>query len=425
MITTSTLIWTIILSWEKKEIMVWKNIEYTGTTLRMIVLIFAAITLFRMIGFREINKVESLTTKFIYGSRFLVAITFNSTSLTEFLIAIEIASFPIFWIIIKMSKDKDKISSLKFIIFINIAGSTPFIIFLALTCKSSEIIEKLLIIEKHTYTICIIILLLVKTPLFITHVWLTKAHVSASGTCSMILARIIIKIGTIGLLKFKTITSFGHFKPLRFSLAATGILIITLLIIRFFDIKTLIAISSVLHIRLILPIAALNKSVTLISMLIIIAGHGVISFYLFIIVTNFYEKYERRNTIIIRSQESQEKYSSIIVFTFIVLNLGLPPLANFYSEVKILLRTTIIKRGSIKIVIIIIMLVMVLFLIQANTSFTYEKKEILSIKMPNSKTTITAFNFIFWSFAIFLLVYFFSLWKIWACENQEVKNNNI
>lgn len=48
-------------------------------------------------------------------------------------------------------------------------------------------------------------LLLLKTPIFMLHLWLTKAHVEAPTGASMILAGVLLKLGVYGILKYKEI----------------------------------------------------------------------------------------------------------------------------------------------------------------------------------------------------------------------------
>lgn len=104
--------------------------------------------------------------------------------------------------VILFSKDEDKIISAMFITFINLRGSIPFMVF----CSQAENVAyntSFLAILDFYLLFCGSLLFLCKFPIFLLHFWLTKAHVRASGLFSILLARIILKLGTFGLFKFR------------------------------------------------------------------------------------------------------------------------------------------------------------------------------------------------------------------------------
>lgn len=102
--------------------------------------------------------------------------------------------------------------------------------------------------------------------------------------------------------------------------------------IRFFDLKYLVACSSILHMSLIFPLVLRGSNVGVTGSLIIIVGHGLISLVLFFLVTILYELFDRRSLDFNKSIESLAKPVSLFLFLFVFLNIGVPPFISFFRE---------------------------------------------------------------------------------------------
>lgn len=102
--------------------------------------------------------------------------------------------------------------------------------------------------------LCIVIVFLVKIPIFLIHLWLPKAHVEAPISGSIILAGVILKLGGYGFMRiliiYREINIFVRYIFIRISLI--GGLVVSLICICQSDIKSLVAYSSVAHIGLVL-----------------------------------------------------------------------------------------------------------------------------------------------------------------------------
>jgi len=118
---------------------------------------------------------------------------------------------------------------------------------------------------------------IVKFPVFGFHYWLPVAHVEASTIGSIILARVLLKIGGIGALYIVKYMRYRFF----IGWLVLGILMRILVILVVSDIKIIVAYSSVAHITLVYFIIILGFELGVKGGIFIIFYHGIISSLMF------------------------------------------------------------------------------------------------------------------------------------------------
>lgn len=370
----------------------------------ILVITTIALTINHLITGKSTQKREEILNVVTLAVGIIAILSFISDSRIIYLVIIEISIMPLAYLIITRSKDRDKIESIKFIVMINTAGSIPFIVF-------SRWGERILKQEVTPFSmkikagiLILMLLFLIKTPIFMIHAWLTKAHVAASGNCSILLARIIIKLGTVGIIKFyKFFQKEGIFYLLtRLSLVSSFYL--TWVIFRFFDSKTLIAISSILHISMLIPMMIIKKRSSILSSVMIIAAHGVVSYYLFYLITQKYEMAESRTSLSIKRIESTDKTLALVLVTFIFLNLGLPPFINFISECYFLVSLGLLKSWRARIFLALILLTRVIFTMQMRVNALYGKTKNRIKKSAPTIMPVKSLFYFLWTILIMLAI---------------------
>lgn len=137
----------------------------------------------------------------------------------------------------------------------------------------------------------------IKVPMFPFHTWLPAAHVEAPTAGSVILASILLKMGTYGFLRFSlpmAPLATQYFTPFILWLSVVAIIYGGLTALAQTDLKKLVAYSSVAHMGFAtLGIFALNKAGLEGAMLVMI-NHGVTTGALFIVVGIIYERLHSR-----------------------------------------------------------------------------------------------------------------------------------
>jgi NADH-quinone oxidoreductase subunit M len=182
----------------------------------------------------------------------------------------------------------------------------------------------------------------IKVPLFPFHTWLPDAHVEAPTAGSVILAGVLLKMGTYGLLRFAFPLfplAATFFAPYLAVLAVVGIVYGALVAMVQPDLKKLVAYSSVSHLGFVVLGIASMTVLGVQGAVYQMLSHGVSTGGLFLIVGMLSD---RRHTRLIAEFGGLKKVMPRLVAVFLIVTLasiGLPGLNGFVGEFLILLGT--------------------------------------------------------------------------------------
>jgi len=175
----------------------------------------------------------------------------------------------------------------------------------------------------------------VKVPLFPLHTWLPLAHTEAPTAGSVILAGVLLKLGTYAMYRFVlpfTPLAVYENAPAIAVLAIIGIVYAGLICWVQSDIKKLVAYSSVSHLGFcVLGLFALNTAGITGSVLYML-NHGLSTGALFLLVGYMYERYHTRDMRQIGGLASKMPVWSTFMVFFVMSSVGLPGLNGFVSE---------------------------------------------------------------------------------------------
>lgn len=180
----------------------------------------------------------------------------------------------------------------------------------------------------------------IKVPLFPLHTWLPLAHVQAPTAGSVILAGVLLKIGTYGFLRFSIPMlpdASALFMPWILWLSVGGIIYGALVALVQTDIKRLIAYSSVSHLGFcMLGLFAFNAQGVEGGTLQMI-NHGLSTGGLFALVGMLYERYHTREISSYGGLARRAPWLTFFMLIFTFSSIGLPGMNGFAGEFLILM----------------------------------------------------------------------------------------
>jgi NADH-quinone oxidoreductase subunit M len=182
----------------------------------------------------------------------------------------------------------------------------------------------------------------IKVPMFPFHTWLPDAHVEAPTAGSVILAGVLLKMGTYGFVRF-SLPMFPwatmHFLKPMLILSLIGIIYGALVAMMQKDMKSLVAYSSVSHLGFVMLGVFAATPVALQGGVLQMINHGISTGALFLIVGIIYE---RRHTRMISEYGGLSHIMPVYATVFLIMTLssiGMPGLNGFIGEYFILLGT--------------------------------------------------------------------------------------
>lgn len=187
----------------------------------------------------------------------------------------------------------------------------------------------------------------IKVPVFPLHTWLPDAHTEAPTAGSVILAGVLLKLGTYGFLRFGLFLfpeATVRFAPVLLTLGVVGITYGAIVATMQRDLKRLIAYSSVAHLGFIVLGTFALTTQGLQGGLLQMVNHGLSTGALFLLVGMIYE---RRHTREIAQLRGLQKPAPVMaaVFTVVMLSsIGLPGLNGFVGEFLVLAGTFVSRR---------------------------------------------------------------------------------
>lgn len=225
---------------------------------------------------------------------------------------------------------------------------------------------------------------IVKFPIFGFHYWLPVAHVEASTIGSILLAGILLKLGSIGLLYVIMYLKF----IIKFHWLSIRVLIVILLILFLSDLKIIIAYSSIAHISIVFYVIIIGSLIAKKGALLIIFYHGVLSPLIFWLV-GLLRWWKTRSLFVVKFISFSYIFF-ILIFFLAILNISFPPFIGFISEILIL------KALVISPLIIFIIVVGVLFRCYYNIYFFWSFSNFIGLLFKVNLYRIDVFIFLIW-----------------------------
>ncbi|WP_353933127.1 NADH-quinone oxidoreductase subunit M [Okeanomitos corallinicola TIOX110] len=278
---------------------------------------------------------------------------FLAQDLLLFFLFYELELIPLYLLIAIWGGAKRGYAATKFLIYTAFSGILILASFLGMVWLSNSPTFGLATLNAHTLPLGTQLLLLIgilvgfgiKIPLIPFHTWLPDAHVEASTPISVLLAGVLLKLGTYGLLRFGMNllpAAWEYAAPSLATWAVVSVLFGASCAIAQTDMKKMVAYSSVGHMGYILLAAAAATPVSILGAVMQMVSHGLISALMFLLVGVIYKKAGSRDLDVIKGLLNPERGMPVIG-TLMVLGVmasaGIPGMVGFIAEF-------IIFRGS-------------------------------------------------------------------------------
>ena len=278
---------------------------------------------------------------------------FLAQDLLLFFLFYELELIPLYLLIAIWGGARRGYAATKFLIYTAISGILILASFLGMVWLSGSGSFALLGLKTTTLPLATQLILLggllvgfgIKIPLFPFHTWLPDAHVEASTPISVLLAGVLLKLGTYGLLRFGMNLlpeAWTYLAPWLATWAVVSVLFGSSCAIAQTDMKKMVAYSSIGHMGYILLAAAAATPVSTLGAVMQMISHGLISPLLFLLVGVVYQKAGSRDLNVIRGLLNPERGLPLIgslMVLGVMASAGVPGMVGFISEF-------IVFRGS-------------------------------------------------------------------------------
>ncbi|MGL5872422.1 MAG: NADH-quinone oxidoreductase subunit M [Xenococcaceae cyanobacterium] len=180
--------------------------------------------------------------------------------------------------------------------------------------------------------------LLIKIPIFPFHTWLPDAHVEASTPVSVLLAGVLLKLGTYGLLRFGVglfLDAWAIVAPWMAMLAAFSALYGACCAIAQKDMKKVVAYSSIAHMAYILLAASATTRLSITAAVFQMVSHGLISALLFLLVGIVYKETGTRDVDSLKGLLNPQRglpLTGSLMILGVMASAGIPGMVGFISE---------------------------------------------------------------------------------------------
>jgi NADH-quinone oxidoreductase subunit M len=285
--------------------------------------------------------------------------SFVSLDLVLFFLFFELTLIPIYFIIAGWGFEKRGAAAVKFFLYTFFGSAFLLVGIVTLAVIHDQQTGKLTfdlvaLTSTHLGTTAQVLMFLaftaafaVKAPIFPFHTWSPDAYSEAPAGGSVILASVMAKLGTYGIIRFD-LTLFPKavvdLAPLLLTLGVIGILYGAIVACVQRDLKRLVAYSSLAHLGFIILGTFALTTQALSGSVLQMVNHGLVTAALFILIGWIYERRRTWQTTELRGIQRPAPILAAIFTLVMMASLGLPGLNGFVGEFLILSGTFITHR---------------------------------------------------------------------------------
>jgi proton-translocating NADH-quinone oxidoreductase chain M len=276
----------------------------------------------------------------------ILIITFSVVDILLFYIAFESVLIPMFIIIGIWGSRERKIRAAYMFFMYTLFGSVLFLLAIiyiynrfGTTDYETLILVDFSLLEQQTLWLAFFLSFAAKIPMVPFHIWLPEAHVEAPTAGSVVLAGLLLKLGSYGFVRF-SLPLFPEacvfYVPVIFTISIVGVIYTSFTAIRQTDLKRIIAYTSVAHMNLIV-MGIFSFSVTGLEGAILQSiSHGFVSSALFLLIGVVYDRHHTRLVKYYSGVVHTMPLFTVFFLFFTMANIAVPGTSSFVGEFLIL-----------------------------------------------------------------------------------------
>jgi proton-translocating NADH-quinone oxidoreductase chain M len=302
--------------------------------------------IFILVGWFNSDTHMKILCSILLSIELLLILVFSVLDLFGFYIFFELLLLPMIYLIAIWGADERKDFAILYFFLYTLFGSLCMLLGLILiyyefgTTNLQTLYEFVIPLEKQKILWWLFFIpLAIKIPMVPGHLWLLEAHPEAPTIGSMILAGLLLKLGTYGFVRI-LIMLFTHatdyYRSVVITMSLVGLIYTSFILLLQYDIKRIIAYSSVAHMNYGL-LGLFSESIEGVSgALVLMISHGFTASGLFLLAGLLYDRFHDRIIYNYSGLIRIMPFMAGCFFLIILSNFGFPGSLNFIGEILIL-----------------------------------------------------------------------------------------